>query len=719
MRHSKDMGSAFPKCDQPAQAAILLSVGAFLSAMTLSLVVLAAACGGNDPAVPFKALDNYLGVKKGDGYEPLYIKGVNLGVGIPGAEPGQLALDYDTYYDYFERMGQMGVNTVRVYTLHFPRFYEALFAYNNLHPNRPLYLIQNVWLDEDNPTGGFDLFDFSQDVDFAIEEVVAAVHGDTEIPHRLGRAFGSYEVDASRYVIGWIMGRETYGGELLKANYNHPEVTSFHGAALSLDDATPSQVWAVQRLDKLITFEREHFAVERPVAFSNWPTTDPLTHSSEPHFFEGGELEIIWDAGEDDAVMDMSKVDQSRAPAGLYASYHVYPYYPNFIYRDPQYVTTEDDEGPNNYLGYLEDLKKYYGTMPLLISEFGMPSSWGNAHDAPVAGMHHGGHTEVEQADIVRRMGENIFESGCAGGMVFSWMDEWWKRTWIVHYRTFPVERIPLWLDLSSPEENYGLLAFDVGAPTYGTWSPAEGLGRIEKVAADYDAAYFHLRIELSSPLQDGESLTVGYDTYADDLGELVLPGGVAQNKLRSEFALVISAPGSAQLYVTEAYDLYGLHNNLASEKQVSQSTSTEGAPWNIWRWITNVQSYSDDGSMFFPIKEYNMGNLKVRQQGDEATTLDAIVMGSTLTVRIPWTLLQFADPSDRKVLHDDTSTEHRVEVRDSEGIAVSVALGAELIETERFKWPRWDEAPATVTREKPALKAFEDLIGAIPDVPR
>ncbi len=692
---------------------------AWLHIALAAVITLSAACGRNEPEVPFKALDHYLGVRAGDDYQPIMIKGVNLGVGIPGTEPGQLAIDYETYSAWFEQMGSMGVNVIRIYTLHYPRFYEALFAYNNLHPNRPLYLIQNIWLDEDNPTGGIDIFDFSSGIDQAIEEVVSAVHGDAEIPHRLGRAFGTYNVDVSRYVLGWILGRETYGSELITANVLHPEVTSFSGDALSIVDSTPAQVWATERLDRLITFERKRYRVERPVAISNWPTTDPLHHPSEPHPYDGeGEVGLLWDVGDDDAVMELTAVDTSKAPAGIFASYHVYPYYPNFLYRDPNYVEARDDEGPNNYIGYLEELKAFYGTMPLVISEFGMPSSWGNAHDASVAGFHHGGHDEATQADMTRRLGENIYESGCAGGMVFSWMDEWWKRNWILHHRTFPTERLPLWFDVTNPEQNYGLLTYDLGTRDFALWPESTGLGRLQKVRADYDAAYFHVEVELASALEDGETLTIGFDTYDAALGESVLPGGIFQDSLRSEFSLVIQAPSSAQLYVAEAYDFYGMHKGLATEAQVGQSQATDGAAWNEWRWVTNDRSINDDGSMIFERIDYNMGALRVHNPGDVETTLDAVYLGTTVRIRIPWTLLQFSDPSALDVLHDDLATEDRTETRKSDGIAIAVALGAERIETERFAWPRWDEAPPTVLREKPTLQAFADMIAAWPATP-
>ena len=41
--------------------------------------------------VPFAAQGNYFGIWNGNSYSPLFIKGVNLGVSVPGTHPGELA----------------------------------------------------------------------------------------------------------------------------------------------------------------------------------------------------------------------------------------------------------------------------------------------------------------------------------------------------------------------------------------------------------------------------------------------------------------------------------------------------------------------------------------------------------------------------------------------------------------------------------------------------
>lgn len=63
----------------------------------------------------------------------------------------------------------------------------------------------------------------------------------------------------------------------------------------------------------------------------------------------------------------------SRNLAGWFASYHVYPYFPDFMLHDPEYSRARSSLGPSNYFGYLQDLKRAHAGIPLLISEFGSP----------------------------------------------------------------------------------------------------------------------------------------------------------------------------------------------------------------------------------------------------------------------------------------------------------------------------------------------------------
>ncbi len=90
----------------------------------------------------------------------------------------------------FHLIKEAGYNAVRLYTLHFPWFYEELRQFNLDHPGNPLLLLQGVWLEEQEVYT--DLNNLSAEFDQEIREVVSAVHGDINIDTRFGKAHGSF-----------------------------------------------------------------------------------------------------------------------------------------------------------------------------------------------------------------------------------------------------------------------------------------------------------------------------------------------------------------------------------------------------------------------------------------------------------------------------------------------------------------------------------------------
>ena len=670
------------------------------------LVLIVASCRQDDSDfyAPYATTGDYLGKWDGKEYQPIFIKGVNLGIGIPGTQAGELAATTEQYQRWLNRMGDVGINAIRLYTLHYPRFYRAIVEYNESNTDKPIYLFQGIWLEEDNPSK--DLFDLTSLFDDTIKETIDGVYGNRQIAERRGRAFGSYEVDVSKWVIGWIIGREISPREVKTTNELHGELKSYKGETLQLFNGNPTEIWLAERIDELIEYERNRYGLERPVSFSNWPTLDPLTHPTEPS-----------SSFEDVETIDLGNMDMFNSKAGFFISYHAYPYYPNFISEDPDYRQYEDELGPNSYLGYLHDLKSHYKNMPLLIAEFGVPSSWGNAHFS-YSGMHHGGHNEIEQGYYNTRMLNNIYDSRLAGGMLFEWIDEWWKRTWIVDELEMPHDRFRLWHNVASPEENFGLVTFDLGEPDYRKLVENKDTKRIREISAAANAAFFFIKISLNTDLQNGETITIGLDTYRDDLGESILPGDIKTSN-RSEFALNVKAPSHAQLYVTQAYDLFGIWHNTSKQAQLYHSIASDGDPWVPVRWKNDSEHYSDDGQYYFPETTQEIGKLSVSSESDTVRSMDAIILGyNTIRIRIPWTLIQFTDPSTLSVLHDNGNTVER-ETAISEGIALSVSLGGELVETGRYSWEPWNEAPLTTEREKLSLEIFANGLKSSDYTPR
>ncbi len=687
----------------PSPSSICLALLACLFALILP------ACGDDDVTndteqtspLPFRAGGEFLEVEvEDDTYRPIFIRGVNLGVGVPGTQAGELAAEYDDYRRWFEQMRQMGLNTLRIYTLHFPRFYEALADHNEEHPDDPLYLLHGIWLDEENP--GEDLLDLQEIFDRGIDEVVDCAHGDCSIDHRFGRAYGDYDVDVSQWIMGWIIGREVHPDEVLITNEAHPDMTDFDGEHFSVSKGDPVEVWFAERLERLVARELERYGATRPVSVSSWPTLDPLDHPTESSDF----------STENIASFDATRIEIVDAPGGIFATYHAYPYYPDYIVEDPDYRQFEDDQGPNSYMGYLMRLREHYEGMPLFIGEFGVPSSWGNAHWG-YEEMNHGGQDEVEQGEVNARLFRTIHDTSCAGGAVFAWLDEWWKPTWITDPFDFPAQRRPLWHNIVAPEQNFGLVAFDVDEPHFETLSPSASQEPLSHIETASDALYFHLRLHLSDALDD--PLVVGFDTTRDDLGESILIDGLSSTR-RNEFALFIDGRDTAELYVTQAYDLFGISLGTYDDHQLFRSVATDGEPWELVRWQNGQTRQSNDGEIRFDPTFHDIGVLQIRSDGDAASSLDAVVVSDDrVDIRIPWSLLHFVDPSQNRIMHDDPDQPGR-QTTESDGIALTVSYdGDEVASTPRVSLPGWDTAPQTTERIKEGAQPFTDALDELP----
>ena len=55
-----------------------------------------------------------------------------------------------------------------------------------------------------------------------------------------------------------------------------------------------------------------------------------------------------------------------------------------------------------------------------------------------------------------------IKEAGCAGEIIFTWQDEWFKRTWNT-MNAVNLNKTPYWSDYQTNEQYFGLLSFDPG----------------------------------------------------------------------------------------------------------------------------------------------------------------------------------------------------------------------------------------------------------------
>jgi hypothetical protein len=666
--------------------------------------------------LPFKTSGSNIAMHTGSGYRSLVLKGINMGSSPPGYFPGEIAyaISPAEYEKWIEKMADAGFNSIRTYTLHPPVFYEKLANYNQRHPDKPLLLFQGIWLDEIEDRSNHDSYDLLNRTGAftaGIKQVIDCINGNGDIAYRYGQSYGRYISDVSRWTAGYMLGREISPQEVDTTDHRHISVSSYSGTYLSISDAKATEVFTAQMLDLTINYEELNYSVRRPVSFSSWPTLDPLTHPTEIY------------TDEDVASFDLAKIIQKNPEPGIFASFHAYPYYPNFVSEEPSYLTYSDSFGPDSYLGYLNALKSHFASMPLVIAEFGVPSSWGSAHQS-YSNMNHGGYSEQQQGEKNMRLMHNIIDAGCAGGFMFAWMDEWFKPTWIVSYLesygmitggiTIPTRQ--LWQNLASPEQNFGLISFDeTGTLPFIAYETDRPGGPLEKISATNDNSCFLLEIEADRTLSESDTVMIAFDTYLSSFGESELPDGKNLEN-RSEFLLTLVLSDDTALYhVTQAYDMNGLtpRFDLANHTvQKFYSTVSDGAPWKVMQWINDA----------FTMKKQDIGKLPVENAPafsfGQRTAL--AWSGKKIKVRIPWTLLYFCDPTQMKVIDGAVSYDggynYEILTSKSDGIAVSVYFdGVVTSSLSRYTWPLWLTVPPTIARDKKSLGVIKTGLSSIP----
>lgn len=655
------------------------------------------------------------------GGDRTFLPGINIGPTIPGRQPGEQAIPAEVFRRWFPQIQALGMKVVRVYTIMPPRFYAELAAFNRAHPSDPLYLVHGVWIPEERFYETRDLFTVEEAFHREIERVVGVVYGAITLPDRLGHAWGSYETDVTPWLIGWIVGVEWDPLATFESDANSAGRPPHRGRFFANPpDASSTEVWLARAMDHLATLEHG-FGRTVPIAFTNWPTTDPLVHPDEP-------LER-----EDLVGVDANHVLPTEAwPGGSFASYHAYPYYPDFQRYEEGVADFVLDGRPDAYAGYLSKLRDHHlqAGLATLVTEFGVPSSIGSAHVGP-QGRDQGGHGERAAMRIDADLMDTIHRVGLGGGFVFAWADEWFKFTWNTIDYELPPNRRQLWQSAWTNEAHFGLLAIEsatVPAVVDGDLSEwrdnrsqviYESRGAVRQVRAVKDEAYLYLAIvtDRDEAWRDAP-LVIGFDVLTG--GAPVLPGVGDVGWPSGDHAVVIAPDGSATSMVRASADPLLLQYAVAREMVPLDDPATvapDSPVWNPHRLILNRPLTIPTSGERFPAELMTVGRM-MRGTSDPADpAFDSRVTwqaaGSAVELRIPWPAVGFSDPSSRQAYRahpDGTVTTETVE-----RVGIVVAADGELHTTRGYAWAPWQTVD-WAERPKAGLDALAATVRAILD---
>lgn len=611
---------------------------------------------------------------RGNGYEVFEIKGVDMGSGEPGQWSTDFSIDKETYLRWFHCIKDMGANTLRIYTVQSQPFYEAFYEYNADNPD-PLYLIHGVWVNDYIQNSHRDAYDkdFYDTFLKNCKTMIDVIHGERKLSlgSMASAGHGTYKKDISPWVIGYILGVEwedltvAYTDEKYQ---NNDTYNAYSGNYMyTSEEASPFEAMLARTGDKVIEYESKRYGQQRLVAFSNWPTTDPFEYPRETAEY----------------FMKCAKVDVEHIKttknflAGQFASYHVYPYYPDYLsyvqdweaygISDRSSFMTEDGE-LNTYRAYLSMLTDHH-TMPVVISEFGVSTGRGMAQRDQNTGRNQGNMSEREQGQALIDCYEDIMSTNCAGCCVFAWQDEWFKRTWNTMYAV-NLMRTPYWSDYQTNEQYFGLLSFDPGDEEsvcyvdgdVSEWTEDDIVweGKNSAVSVKYDEKFMYFLVHKDDLDFENDTLYVPIDTTQKSGSSYCKNFDLLFDRA-TDFLIVLDGSDNSRVMVQERYeslrstysqnvanfDTYESGNipDVDSPLFVNIDMILRTATPLLYHDVTAVAEVFETGKLTY-------GNANPKSE-DFNSLADFICRGDYIEIKLPWQLLNFFDPSEMSI-HDD-----------------------------------------------------------------
>ena len=703
--------------------------------------------------------------KDGKVFAPFWPLGVNFGMALPGHSAGEHLATRDQVGRWLATAAELGANAVQVNTVQTPAFYQELRKWNLYHQDQPLFLLQGAWILE--PVEKAELEgtgDYLHPLVRAwnrdeISKVVDVVRGQRLIaepsaqqPLHYGRAFGLFDADVSPWLLGYVVGRELEPQTVAVTLAKHPDpkLGTYAGAYFGANGGHAVEGMLAELMDYLAELEQARYQTQHPIGLENGPKLDPIQHPSEP-------APPLSDA--DAYVLDPRKVGPTaKFKAGMFVSYQVAPYAPDFLMYQPEYAAVADADGANPLLGYLTQLRAVHKDVAFLVGGSGVPASLGCGRFSP-QGLHFGGHDEWMQGWADLKIARTAVQVGSNGFFLNGIIDEWFRRSAVSDALAPPPSQQHLWFNAVNPAQHFGLIALRPGSPedfhaidgkVGSDWqakapllakstAPASPLGdgwddmrQLQSVTVDSDAGYLHLLIAVKSLDPDGNGkvewgkvdYAIALDTVDPQRGDSRLdPAGHVQVERRVEFQIVIHSDTDVQLLVDRPYDLFGLAYRVRETWQKYRSVANDAGEFQLVRWLSNDRYvWTKPATASTPATQVVLAPRWVHEVGrldtgpEDQRTHSSFWFDreqGTLELRIPWALLNFADPSSRLVVDDNGS--HPTQIALSESATIGVAVLAYGTTTEGQEHALADALPPPLPAPGSTAQAKQWWIPAAP----
>ena len=671
-------------------------------------------------------------LKQNGKFEDFEIKGVDLGSGYPGEWSTDFSIDKETYLRWFALMQEMGVNTVRIYTIQSQPFYEAFYEYNEDNDN-PLYLLHGVWVNDHVMNSYKDAYheDFYDTFLKDCKTMVDIIHGKRKL--NLGKVasagHGSYRKDISPWVIGYILGVEwedlvvAYTDDKYRDDEN---ILNYSGRYFyTSDSASAFEAMLTRVADKVTEYETKRYGEQRLIAFANWPTTDPFDYPTI-------DTAVVKKCA---SVNVENILATENFLSGQFASYHVYPYFPDYltyisdwsVYGVKEQDFTDENGRLNTYSAYLSMLVNHH-SIPVVISEFGIPTSRAMAHIDVNTGRNQGAMSEREQGQVLVECYNDIKAAGCAGSCIFSWQDEWFKRTWNTLH-SVDLKRNPYWSDYQTNEQFFGIMTFDPGEEEsvcyvdgdVSEWTDDDIVSQTDQmsVSVKYDEKFIYFLVYKKDLDFESDTIYLPIDT-TQKTGSNYCENYALKFDRGADFLVVLNGADNSRVLVQERYE--ALRSTYSFEVYKYNTYETGNIPEKNSSLFKNIDlilhkkeittARSDENlALTFETGKLKYGNANPDCE-DYNSLSDFCANGDFIEIRLPWQMLNFGDPSEM-MIHDDYYENYGIEFIKIDKMYVGITEGGNLrTGLEPVELKEWGNSVTFHERLKDSYYIIQQLWG-------
>ena len=275
--------------------------------------------------------------------------------------------------------------------------------------------------------------------------------------------------------------------------------------------------------------------------------------------------------------------------------------------------------------------------------------------------------SEDEQGQALIDCYEDIIDAGSAGSCVFTWQDEWFKRTWNTMHAV-NLDKTPYWSDYQTNEQYFGLLSFDPGEEESicyvdgdaSEWSDEDIVQQTEDgtLSMKYDEKFLYFYIRKEGFDFENDTLYVPIDLTPKSGSTYCQQEDVSFER-SCDFLMVIRGREESRVLVQERYEVLramylretdGIDAYLNVPdldtpvfKKINLMLQT-AMPLLTGIWDSNAEVY-ETGKL-----RYGNANPK---DDDFDSLADFMFTKDGVEIRLPWQLLNFHNPSEMKI-HDD-----------------------------------------------------------------